>query len=93
MVVWDPVALGSHPGGRHRMNPVRREFDVAAGRGPWASPAVGVTDGFQVSTPDPADAATSGLVHTLGYIDAVGRASRTDSRSRSGTGVAPPTRR
>jgi acetoin utilization protein AcuC len=49
--------------------------------------ALGVIDGFRVVTPEPADAATLGLVHTPGYIDAVRRASTTDFPFSVGHGL------
>ena len=59
-----------HPGGQHPMNPLRWELT-------WQlAGALGVVDGYSVVAPGPADVATLGLVHTLGYIDAVRRASR-----------------
>ena len=90
------MADGGLGAGRPRLPPGWSASDESAPSGVrrcCRPGALGVTDGFQVSTPDPADAATSGLVHTSGSIHFVGRASRTDSRSRSGTGSAPPTRR
>ena len=52
------------------MNPLRWELT-------WQlAGALGVIDRYKVVTPGPADVATLGLVHSLGYIDAVRRASR-----------------
>src|SRR5664279_825570 len=71
LVVWDPGMLGyHHPGGDHPMDPLRWALTwLLAG-------TMGVIDAFQVFTPGPADAETLGMVHTLGYVDAVRRASR-----------------
>jgi len=71
MAIWDRRMLGyHHPGGQHPMNPLRWELT-------WQlAGALGVVNGYTVVTPGPADVATLGLVHTLGYIDAVRRASR-----------------
>src|SRR5664279_544727 len=71
LVVWDPGMLGyHHPGGHHPMDPLRWALTwLLAG-------SLGVIDAFHVFTPGPADAETLGMVHTLGYVDAVRRASR-----------------
>jgi acetoin utilization protein AcuC len=62
--------LGYDFGGKHPLHPLRWELTwLLAG-------TLGVIDGFHVLSPEPADVATLGLVHTLGYIDAVRRASR-----------------
>ena len=71
MMIWDRRMLGyHHPGGQHPMNPLRWELT-------WQlAGALSVIDRYKVVTPGPADVATLGLVHSLGYIDAVRRASR-----------------
>ncbi len=71
MVIWDPRTLGYHPGGEHPMSALRWQLTWNLAWG------LGVVDGFRVAAPAPADVATLGLVHTLGYIDAVRRASKT----------------
>ena len=59
-MVWDPRTLGYHPGGTHPMAALRWQLT-------WElAGALGVIDGFRVVTPEPADAATLGLVHTTG---------------------------
>jgi len=56
LVVWDPRTLGYHPGGSHPMAALRWQLT-------WElASALGVIDGFRVVTPEPADAATLGLV-------------------------------
>ena len=80
-MVWDPRTLGYHPGGTHPMAAVRWQLT-------WElASALGVIDGFRVVTPEPADAATLGLVHTPAYIDAVRRASTTDLPFSVGHGL------
>ena len=74
--------LGYDLGGHHPLHPLRWELTwLLAG-------SMGVIDAFEVFTPGQADAETLGMVHTLGYIDAVRRASRTNFHSRWGTGWA-----
>jgi len=84
VVVWDPRMLGYHHPGGHPMDPLRWELT-------WQlAGALGVIDGFQVIQPEPADAETLGMVHTLGYIDAVRRASRTNFPFSVGHGLGTP---
>jgi len=70
MVLWDRRMLSYHHGSPHHpMDPIRWELT-------WQlAGSLGVLDDFQVVAPKPADAETLGLVHTLGYVDAVRRAS------------------
>ena len=87
IVLWDRRMLGYQFGANHPMNPLRWELTwLLAG-------TLGVLDGFRVVTPAPADVESLGQVHTLGYIDAVRRASRRGSRSPSAMGSAPRTPR
>jgi len=84
LVVWDPRMLGYDLGGKHPMHPLRWELTwLLAG-------TLGVIDGFHVLSPEPADVATLGLVHTLGYIDAVRRASRPGFLFSVGHGLGTP---
>ena len=71
MVVWDERMLGYDPGGdQHPLHPLRWELT-------WLlAHTLGVLDGYDVLAPEPADVDTLATVHTLGYIDAVRRASR-----------------
>src|SRR5664279_277474 len=69
LVVWDRRMLGYHHGAHHPMDPIRWELT-------WQlAGSLGVLDEYQVVAPKPADADTLALVHTLGYVDAVRRAS------------------
>jgi len=62
--------LGYDLGENHPMHPLRWELT-------WLlAETLGVLEGFDVLTPEPADVDTLALVHTMGYIDAVRRASR-----------------
>ena len=73
-----------HPGGDHPMDPLRWVLT-------WQlAGALGVIDGFQVIEPEPADAETLGMVHTVGYIDAVRRASRVGFPFSVGHGLGTP---
>src|SRR5664280_1430055 len=81
LVVWDPRMLDYDFGGNHPLDPLRWELT-------WLlAESLGVIDGFEVFRPGPADIETLGLIHTMGYIDAVRRASRTGFRFAVGHGL------
>ncbi len=62
--------LGYDLGGDHPLYPLRWELT-------WLlAHTLGVLDGYDVLEPQPADIDTLATMHTLGYIDAVRRASR-----------------
>ena len=61
--------MGFDLGGNHPLHPLRWELT-------WLpAQTLGVIDDFDILVPEPADVDTLSLVHTLGYIDAVRRAS------------------
>src|SRR5664279_6200962 len=84
LVVWDPRMLDYDFGGNHPLDPLRWELT-------WLlAESLGVIDGFEVFRPGPADVETLGLIHTLGYIDAVRRASRPGFPFSVGHGLGGP---
>ena len=84
LVVWDPRMLDYDFGGNHPLDPLRWELT-------WLlAESLGVIDGFEVFAPGPADVETLGLIHTLGYIDAVRRASRPGFPFSVGHGLGGP---
>jgi acetoin utilization protein AcuC len=70
LIVWDEALLG-YDLGDHPLDPVRLELTMALAR------ELGVLDrpGVRMATPQPADDALLGLVHTRPYIEAVRSAS------------------
>ena len=81
MVVWDRRMLGFDLGGNHPLHPLRWELT-------WLlAQTLCVVDDFDILEPEQADVDTLGLVHTLGYIDAVRRASRPGFRFSVGHGL------
>ena len=76
--------LGYHHGAHHPMDPIRWELT-------WQlAGSLGVLDDYQVVAPKPADADTLALVHTLGYVDAVRRASASGFQFSVGHGLGTP---
>jgi len=81
MVVWDRRMLGFDLGGNHPLHPLRWELT-------WLlAQTLCVIDDFDILVPEQADVDTLGLVHNLGYIDAVRRASRPGFRFSVGHGL------
>ena len=73
--------MGFDLGGNHPLHPLRWELT-------WLlAQTLCVVDDFDILEPEPADVDTLGLVHTLGYIDAVRRASRPGCRFSVGHGL------
>lgn len=69
LVIWDPAMLRYDLGGAHPFHPVRWELT-------WLlAETLGVTDGVQLTSPEPADDALLRMVHTPEYIAAVKRGS------------------
>jgi acetoin utilization protein AcuC len=79
LVVWDEGLLG-YDLGDHPLDPVRLELTVALAR------ELGVLDrpGVTMATPEPADDALLGLVHTAEYVEAVRAASRPPADGQHG---------
>ncbi|MEU4743804.1 acetoin utilization protein AcuC [Actinosynnema sp. NPDC023658] len=64
-VVWDESFLGYDLGGDHPLNPVRLDLTVRL------ATALGVLDGVDLVTPEPATDAEVELVHEPSYLNAV----------------------
>jgi acetoin utilization protein AcuC len=79
LVVWDEGLL-AYDLGDHPLDPVRLELTVALAR------ELGVLDrpGVRMATPEPADDALLGLVHTAEYVEAVRAASRPPADGQHG---------
>ena len=79
LVVWDEGLLG-YDLGDHPLDPVRLELTMALAR------ELGVLDrpGVRMVTPEPADDALLGLVHTAEYVEAVRAASRPPADGQHG---------
>ncbi|HYN72448.1 MAG TPA: acetoin utilization protein AcuC [Nakamurella sp.] len=72
LLVWDPRMLGYDLGGDHPLHPLRWELT-------WAlAQSLGVTEDYRVVAAEVADDEALGRVHTVGYINAVRRASASD---------------
>ena len=70
VLIWDRRKPGYDLGGKHPLHPLRWKLTL-----PLAQ-TLCVVDGFDLVAPFAADVDTLALVHTMGYIDAVRRASR-----------------
>jgi acetoin utilization protein AcuC len=64
-VVWDESFLGYDLGGDHPLNPVRLDLTIRL------ATALGVLDGVELVTPDPAPDSEIERVHEPGYLNAV----------------------
>ena len=85
LLVWDPRMLGYDLGGDHPLHPLRWELT-------WAlAQSLGVTDDYRIVAAEVADDEALGRVHTVGYINAVRRASASDGYLNAvGHGLGTP---
>ncbi len=82
LVIWDPAMLGYTLGGHHPMRPVRWELTMRL------AGLLGVLDGIEPVSPEPATDDELAAVHTPDYIAAVHRAADGVPSDRYGLGTS-----